>query len=371
MQKALLVIAASILGTNMHGDDSVVSPAARQVVPMRVAVAGLVHGHVDGFFRQELHRTDIQIVGIAEADQALATRYADRLHLDKALLYTSLDELLSRVHPQAVVAYTNTYDHRSVVETCARHGVPVMMEKPLAVSMADAKAIEQAAAKGRIQVLVNYETTWCRSNRAAYDLVHEKSLGDIRKIVAHAGHGGPKEIGCGPDFLAWLTDPKLNGAGAMFDFGCYGADLAAWLLDGQRPTTVTAISQHIKPDVYPKVEDEATIIVTYAKAQLIIQASWNWPFDRKDIEVYGERGSVVTVGRDQVRVRKSRESGEQQLDAPPILAPDDDYLAYLRAVVLEGRKPSGPSSLATNMVVMEILDAARESARTGRTIQLH
>ena len=53
--------------------------------------------------------------------------------------------MIGKVHPQAVLAYTNTYDHRRVVETCARHGVPVMMEKPLAVSVEQARAIEQAA----------------------------------------------------------------------------------------------------------------------------------------------------------------------------------------------------------------------------------
>src|SRR5438552_12654181 len=107
-------------------------PPATQCAPFRIAVVGLVHGHVDGFFHQYLRRPDIQIVGIAEANQALAEKYADRLHLDRKLLHSSLDEMLASVHPQGVVAYTNTYDHRSVVETCAKHGVHVMMEKPLA-----------------------------------------------------------------------------------------------------------------------------------------------------------------------------------------------------------------------------------------------
>ena len=117
-----------------------------------------------------------------------------------------------------MLAYTSTYDHRQVVEICARHGVAVMMEKPLSVSLEDALAIEQAASKAKIPVLVNYETTWYRSNRAAYDLVHQNALGDVRKVVVHDGHRGPKEIGVRPEFLAWLTDPKLDGAGALFDF---------------------------------------------------------------------------------------------------------------------------------------------------------
>jgi len=338
-------------------------------VPLRAAVAGLVHGHAEGFFEQNLHRPDLQIVGVAEADRQLASQYASRYGLNGSLLFSSLEEMLLKTHPQAVLVYTNTLDHRKVVEVCARRGVHVMMEKPLAVSMEDARAIEHAAQQGKIQVMVNYETTWYRSNRAAYDLAHEKAIGDIRKVVVHDGHRGPREIGVGPEFLVWLTDPRLNGAGALFDFGCYGADLMTWLMDGRRPETVTAVTQRIKPDVYPRVDDEATIVLTYPKAQAILQASWNWPFDRKDMEVYGQIGYVITVGRDDVRVR--REGAEEERVAAKLLpAPYDDPISCLRAVVLAGAPPDGLSSLPTNMIVTEILDAARQSAASGKTVRL-
>ena len=338
-------------------------------VPLRAAVVGLVHGHAEGFFEQNLHRPDLQIVGVAEPDRQLASQYASRYGLNGSLLFSSLEEMLLKTHPQAVLVYTNTLDHRKVVEVCARRGVHVMMEKPLAVSMEDARAIEHAAQQGKIQVMVNYETTWYRSNRAAYDLAHEKAIGDIRKVVVHDGHRGPREIGVGPEFLVWLTDPRLNGAGALFDFGCYGADLMTWLMDGRRPEAVTAVTQRIKPDVYPRVDDEATIVLTYPKAQAILQASWNWPFDRKDMEVYGQTGYVITVGRDDVRVR--REGAEEERVAAKLLpAPYDDPISCLRAVVLAGAPPDGLSSLATNMIVTEILDAARQSAASGKTIRL-
>jgi len=255
------------------------------------------------------------------------------------------------------------------VEASAKRGIHVMMEKPLAVSYADALAIAEAARRGNIQVLVNYETTWYRSNHAAYDMVREGAIGDVRKIVVHDGHRGPKEIGVPPEFFGWLTDPKLNGAGALFDFGCYGADLSTWLMNGERPLTVTAVTQTIKPDVYPRVDDEAVIILKYPKAVTIVQASWNWPFDRKDMEVYGQKGYVITVARDEVRVRRPAEQ-EQPTKAQDVSAPYDDPLSELRAVILDGAKPDGLTSLETNLIATEILDAARTSAATGRTVTL-
>ena len=343
---------------------------AQPHLPLRVGIVGLVHGHVHGFLAQSRHSPEIEIVGVAEPDATLLSRAAARYGFEPGSLFPDLETMIAKKHPQAVLVYTNTYDHRRVVEICARHGIHVVMEKPLAVNLDDALAIEKAAHAGKIQVLVNYETSWYRSNHAAYDLVHDGSLGEIRKVVVHDGHQGPKEIGVEPEFLAWLTDPKLNGGGALFDFGCYGADLMTWLMDGQRPETVTAVTQQIKPKIYPRVDDEATIILTYPRAQAIVQASWNWPFDRKDMEVYGQTGYAITVKRDDLRVRRGGESSEQQIAAKPVPTPYDNELSYVRAVIMDGAKPDGLSSLETNVTVTEILDAARRSATTGTTVHL-
>ena len=338
--------------------------------PLRVGIVGLVHGHVHGFLERYRHSPEIEIVGVAEPDRQLLSAAAARYGFDQALLFADLEEMIGKAHPQAVLVYTSTFDHRRVVEACARHGVHVVMEKPLATTYEDAQAIEKAARAAKIHVLVNYETSWYRSNHAAYDLVHDGSLGEIRKVVVHDGHQGPKEIGVEPEFFAWLTDPKLNGAGALFDFGCYGADLMTWLMNGERPQTVTAVTQQIKPQIYPRVDDEATIILTYPRAQAIIQASWNWPFDRKDMEVYGQSGSVITVKRDDILLRRKGDSQAQRQAARPVPAPYDDELSYVRAVILEGAKEDGLSSLEANVAVTEILDAARRSAAEGKTIRL-
>ena len=197
----------------------------------------------------------------------------------------------------------------------------------------------------------------------------QNTIGEIRKIVVHDGHPGPKEIGCAPEFLEWLTDPKLDGGGALMDFGCYGADLMTWLMQGQRPTSVFAVTQHIKPEVYPKVEDEATIVVTYPKAQGIIQASWNWPYNRKDMEIYGQGGYVLVPRSDSLRVLKGTDVEKETTITPPSLnGAMADPVSYLAAVVRGDIKPSGLSSLDVNLTAMEILAAASESARTGKRV---
>jgi predicted dehydrogenase len=340
--------------------------------PVHLAMIGLVHDHAFGFIPLTQGRPDVQLVGIVEPDVELAASYAKRFKLDGSLFYTNLASLLAKTNVEAVAAFTTTLDHQRVVEMCAPLHIDVMMEKPLAVNMQEARAIQAAARSGGIQVFVNYETTWYRSSQAAYKLADEEhAIGDLRKIVVHDGHPGPREIGCSETFLKWLTDPVLNGGGALPDFGCYGADLITWLMAGQRPTSVFAVTQHIKPEIYPKVEDEATVVLTYPKAQGIIQASWNWPISRKDMEVYGTTGYVLAPRKDSLLIRKvDAEESELQLPAPPPTSPLRDQLSYLVSVVRGETQPSGPSSLEVNMIVTEILDAARDSARTGRRIDL-
>ncbi len=338
--------------------------------PLRIGVVGLTHGHVAGFFNGALKRTDIEIVGIAEPDHDLFNRYAARYHLDPNLYFGSVNDMIAREHPAAVLVYTNTFDHRKAVEECASRGVHVMMEKPLAVSYKDALAMEDAARRGHIHVLVNFETTWYASNKAAYDLLQQGALGDVRKVVVHDGHSGPREIHVQPEFFNWLTNPKLGGAGALYDFGCYGADLMTWLMNGAAPQTVTAVTQQFKTD-YPKIDDEANVILAYPKAVAILQASWNWPFDRKDMEVYGRTGSVKTILRDKVEVRRQGEKQGQIAMLERLQAPYDDSLHYFEAVISGAvTDENSLSSLKTNIVVSEILDAARQSAQTGRTVAL-
>ena len=338
--------------------------------PVRVAIVGLVHSHVRGFLPQALGNPQIQLVGIVEPDLKLAAQIARSYHLGTNLFYASLEALLAKTNVQAVATFTSTFDHRRVVETCAPRGIHVMMEKPLAVNLEHARAMAAAAKQGGVQLLVNYETTWYAANQAAYQLVRDQNaIGDLRKFVIHDGHPGPKEIGCPPEFLEWLTDPVLNGGGALTDFGCYGADLITWLMSGQRPTSVFAVTQHIKPDVYPKVEDEATIVVTYPKAQGIIQASWNWPYNRKDLEIYGRTGYVLVPRHNLLRVLKG-DQPETETTVAPLTGPEADSISYLAAVVRGELRPAGLSSLEVNLIVTEILDAARESAATGKRIDL-
>ena len=337
---------------------------------LRLGVAGLTHGHVV-WILDRADDGDLDVVGIAEPDKALAEKYFAKYKLPMSLWYPSVQEMLDKAKPEAVTTFTSTYDHLEVIRECAKRKVHVMVEKPLAVSFDHAKQIQELARANNIHVITNYETTWYGSNRKIEEVKAQGLIGPLRKVVVHDGHEGPREINVPDEFFNWLTDPVKNGGGALMDFGCYGANLITWLMDGQRPISVTAVTQTMKPDIYPKVDDEATIIVTYAQTQGVIQASWNWPFGRKDIEIYGKTGYIL-ADRNQSKLKTGSKVPEVVTPSVVLERPFNDPFAYLGAVVHGEIKlsPTDLSSLENNVIVVEILDAARRSAKEGKTIQL-
>lgn len=340
--------------------------------PLRIGIAGMTHDHVNYVF-DRMKQKDVEIVGFAEPNKELAMRLLKRHNLPESLWFATLEELIAKTKPEAVCAYNSIFEHLKVVEVCAPKGIHVMVEKPLAVNMEHARKMEALAQKHKIQLLTNYETTWYSSHQEAYKMIYDqKTIGDIRKVVVHDGHEGPKEIGCSKEFLNWLTDPVMNGGGAIIDFGCYGANLMTWLQKGERPISVTAVAQTIKPDKYPKVDDDATIILKYPHAQAVIQASWNWPFGRKDIEIYGQTGYIFGDRSLEMRVRKGDESSKEQImPITPLAVPINDSFTYLKAAVRGQVDTSNDlSSLKVNTIVVEILDAAVQSSKTGKTIVL-
>lgn len=339
--------------------------------PMRLAVAGLSHGHVGWAFNRS-DKKDTELVGIYETNQELVDQFVAKYKLDKSLFFNDLNKMLDQVKPDAVSAFGPISEHITIVRACAPRKIHVMVEKPLATTFADAREIEKLAIQNNVQVLTNFETSWYASNQYVHDLLEDGKLGEIRKVMVNDGHEGPKEIGVSKEFFAILTDPAKNGAGALTDFGCYGANLMTWLLKGERPVSVTAVTHQNKPDIYKNVDDEASIILQYPKAQCIIQASWNWTFARKDMEVFGTKGYAVAVNPTTIRQRLENKSPEETIKIEPRPAPFTDPFSVL-ADVTSGRLKLDKNDLyglPVNVIVVEILEAAKQSAKSGKTILL-
>ena len=334
---------------------------------LNVAIAGLAHDHVNGIMNQ-YKKGEVKISGIAESDERLVNRFKKSFQLPDSLFYNTLESLLAHKKPDIVLGYNAISEHIQIVEVCAPKGISVMVEKPLATTVKDAERMAYLANQYHIFVLTNYETTWYNSNQQIYQMVNDQhTIGEVIKMTVHDGHNGPKEIGCSPDFLNWLTDPVKNGGGALMDFGCYGANLMVWLMNGKAPLSVSAVTHQMKPLIYPKVDDDATIILEYPAATGIIEASWNWPFGIKDFEVFGTKGYLHALNGNDLQQR-GKTLYENVLVKPAVYS---NNLQYLSDVLSGKLDPCHDlSSLENNLIVVRILNAALMSAHSGKRVAL-
>ena len=362
MKKTFLFILSLVvsLGTFAGPTDS----------PLRIGVSGVAHGHLWNLIGA-MHRGDFVIVGVAEENDDFRRHNNLVGRLPEEKFYASLAEMIDKEQPEVVVDYGSILHHMQTVETCAPRGVHVMVEKPLATTYKQALRMQELARKYGIKIMTNYETTWYAASHHAKQLADRGQLGRITRLDVFDGHEGPKEIGCDRMFLSWLTDPKENGGGAVIDFGCYGVNIATWMLDGKMPRSVYAVLKHNKPEVYPLVDDDATIVLEYDGCTVQVMGSWCWPYSRKDMYVYGSRGYAYqrTGSRLQLLIDGKR---TPEFSAPSLEPPYDDSYRYLRALVrgeIE-EHPSDLSALENNVLVVRILEAAIRSARTGKAVKL-
>jgi predicted dehydrogenase len=368
MKKFIPLIGLFILSTMLF------SPLhAQKDAAVKVVVAGTSHGH-SGWILNKLDRPEMQVIGIYEPDQELAEKQSLRYKIPKELFFNDLKMALDKLKPEAVLAFGAIKAHLEVVEVAAPLGIHIMVEKPLAANLEDALKMQQLANKYKVMLLTNYETSWYPSTAESFRLVRDSNfVGQIRKVVFHHGHQGPKEIGVGDEFFKWLTDPVLNGGGALMDFGCYGANLATYLLNGQEPVSVTAVTNQFKPQIYPKVDDNATVILNYPSLQVIIQASWNWTYNRKDMEIYGDSAAIAALNANKMRFRNSKNGAEyEKTVTDKDIAVYTNPFSYLHAVLRGKEKPEpfGLYTLENNVMVNRILEAAKISAATGKTVKL-
>jgi predicted dehydrogenase len=338
----------------------------------RLAVVGLDHDHVWSLLKDIAGEPSAELVAIAESDAALVSR-AQKEAPASVKFYADYVAMLDEAKPEAVIVATANDRHLEILRQCAKRHIHYSTEKPMAASAADAREMERLAREANIKLMVNYWNAWVAPSHALFHRVRAGEVGPIQKIIVQYGHRGPKEIGVSQQFANWLYDPVRNGGGAIMDFGCYGAELSLWLKG--RPTRVYATTRKMKVEQNNKVDDDATIVLDYPDATAIIEASWDWPYTKDQVEVFGPKGSLL-ARHNTLQFRSADARG-------PNVAPDGENvtldalpketsnpISYFVDCIRNNKSIEDPVSARLNVQAMEILDAARESARTGKPQEL-
>jgi predicted dehydrogenase len=331
-----------------------------------IAVAGLVHSHVWGHLQKMVSGKPAKLVGVAESIPDLVAE-AKKRGVPEELIFSDWKKMVEAVRPDIVWAFVENNRHLEIVQFCAPRKVHVMFEKPLASSYKEAIAIRDLAARHGIHVLTNYQMAWWPASRTAKEIADRGEIGKVwrvRGIVGHGGPGGP--TGLNKYFFEWLTDPVKNGAGALVDFGCYNALWALMYLG--RPETVFAHTNQLRPEEFPKVEDNSTLLLSYKDGVALLEGSWDLPRSFQDLELFGRQGSIY-MRNGSVTVQKSRAKPEEAPLSPLPPEAAEPIAAMIHAIETK-TPPAGMTGLDLNIQVVEILDAAKQSIKTGRAVRL-
>lgn len=332
----------------------------------KIAVVGLVHSHVWGHLKTMVEGKQAKLVGIAESNPELVAE-AKKRGAASATFYTDYKKMLAETKPDIVWAFVENNRHLEIVEACAPLKIHVMFEKPLASTYKEALAIQRLAKKHDIQVMCNYQMAWWPANYAAKAQADAGAVGKVWRLRGIVGHGGPGSQGAASKyFFDWLTDPVKNGAGALMDFGCYNALWSLWYLG--TPETVFAQVNQLRPETFPKVEDNSVMILHYKNGVGIYEGSWDLPRSFQEVEVFGREGSLL-MRNGSVELRKGR--GEaQSVTLEPLPQEKAEPIAFMVNAIRSKKPIEGMTALDINVGVVEIIEAAKQSVKTGRAVAL-
>jgi len=338
------------------------SAVAHAQKKLNICIAGLSHKGVAEVINQYKNGR-VNILGIAESDKDLQKKYQAQFHLADTLFYTDLQKMLTVKEPDVVMAYNEVSKHLDVVKTCAPLGILVMVEKPLTATLDQAQQMEMLVEKYHNRILTNYETTWYPSYQEVYNAINLDSIGGIKKIVVNAGQTEVKEGGNGNTTTSSLITALPGGSTALNDFGSYGADIMTWFMRGLKPVAITVLTHHTKQET---TSGDANIILEYPGVTGLIKTSWNIP--DHNLEILGQNGYLHAFNNQVVLLSKN---GKQTtLQTEPIRAPLNDQLSYITAVLQNKISNDDRSSLRYNVIVMEILEAAKRSVKENKRIAL-
>ena len=346
--------------------------------PTRLVIVGLDHDHVWGLLDAIAKEPDAQLVAIADPHPELVSKAKARVPAG-VKFYDDYRKMLDEIKPEAAIVTTENDRHLEILRECANRHIHYSTEKPMASTAADAREMERLANEAHIKLMVNYWNAWVAPTHDLFQRVYAGELGPVQKIVVEQGHQGPREIGVSKEFAAWLYDPVKNGGGALIDFGCYGAEWALWLKG--RPARVYAHALKLKTSQHNTVDDDAVIVLEYPDSTAVIQASWDWPYSKGQVEVYGPKGSLLATEQ-QLFYRPSNTQQQkvgldgQPLTLQPVPHEISNPIAYF-LYCIRGEHAGGPEIAVAdpvdahmNVGVVEVLDAAKESIRTGRAVDL-
>lgn len=285
------------------------------------------------------------------------------------------DELLDKKPDLAVVTSTNA----GKTDVCLKIlslGIPVIVEKPMALNYEDAKKLVDCAEKHNTKVITNWPVSWFPAFRLAAKLAKEGKVGKVRRVVYRSpatwgpfsytpdGENPPEE------FLkkTWWYDKK-SGGGSILDYACYGAMLSTYIF-GHQAKEVKAITKQFDT-TFSDVEDYSAMLLDFGDGVGLLEGSWS-SYNPAEIPtgpiIYGSDG-VIVCDRHSTKVKIYYKKSHKPTEPEEVFDVEVAYNSKLAENVfnyLDGVKDIDETiDMPLNLQVMYALSEGAKSAEEG------
>jgi predicted dehydrogenase len=285
--------------------------------------------------------------------------------------YATVEEMLAGGSVDALVISTPNYLHAPQTIAALEAGMHVMVEKPMAMNAAEAGAMVAAGRRSGALLMVAHcwrfdqEVRWVREQVAA---------GRIGQVVRTKGCG--VHVNWGPS--GWFTRKREAGGGAVADMGIHAIDTARFLMGDPQPTSVFARIGTYYREI--DVDDTGVIAITWDNGAVsIVEAGWWQPHadgPNASTQLYGKKGTAFLFPTTLLTLSDTEGGKVERVDSgfPAVRenhypqAMYDAQMAYYVDCIGSGRTPvPGGAEGWTNM---RIVDAAYESSRSGKVVEI-
>ena len=330
---------------------------------MKIGILSFAHLHAEAYLQNLRAIPSVEMIGLADEDQARGQHYAAEFG---ARLYPSYEALLAD-GPDGVLVCSENSKHRPLVELAAQAGVHVLSEKPLATSLADAQAMLDASRDAGILFMTAFPMRFSAPLLEVKAKLDEGSLGQIYGLnTTNQGRMPIKE-------RAWFVDKTLAGGGAVMDHVVHVADVLRWYLASEVVEVYAQTNRIMHADTV-EVETGGLLMLTFADGTFAsLDCSWSKPLNYPTwggltMEVISERGlTVIDAFSQNLNIYRQSRAGHEWAywgsDANQAMI--EEFVAAIR----EQRPPS--VSGEDGYRALEIALAAYNSAAQGQPVRLN
>jgi predicted dehydrogenase len=352
----------------------------------RVAGISFEHMHMGDNLRMAAEHPDCEVVAICDPQASRMQAAQKMLGLPPEALFADWQHCIEVSQPDLIILCPATGDHALWVERLALSGLPLLLEKPMAASLADADLMLQACEQHDVMLAINWPLVWVPAHQTAKRLVDEGRIGQLREVHYYGGNRGPLWHTAGKQELSaeeverekphsWFYR-RDKGGGSMLDYLGYGTTLGTWFLSGAKPIDVTAVVDHA---THLEVDEHSVTIARYEFGLSKFETRWGtytdaWthqPQPKCGFVLVGTDGTISSFDYEStIRMQDAQHPAGQTISVDPLTPPFQNPIQYFVHCLEQGKPIEGPLSPTISRIGQQIVDTACASAAQKKTLPL-